>query len=193
MGILDTVSDVGICSNALQALGSQSINDFNQNSEGARLSSNIYAQARNELLRDHPWNSCTKRVELAPDAEKPAFGYQYQFSVPGDALRILGVNDNLGWQADYVIEGSKILTNCQTAFLRYIWRNDVPSTWGPGLVQLMTMKMTWLLTYAITRDASLTQLNNQLYMRQLQIEKSVDGSEEPPAYMTGHPLIGSRY
>lgn len=193
MGVLDTVSDVSICSNALTSLGSSSINSFDENKEGARLVSNRYAQSRNELLRAHPWNCATKRVELAPDADSPPFGNQYQFTVPGDNLRILGVKDNCGWPVAYTIESGKIFCNYAQIFIHYIWRNDVPSTWSPGLVTLMTMKMAAEITYSITRDASLTQLNNQLYLRQLQVEKSIDGSEEPPAEMQGNPLIGARY
>lgn len=47
-------SSITICSNALLALGARSINSFDENTDHARLCSNIYPTVRNDLLRKHP-------------------------------------------------------------------------------------------------------------------------------------------
>ena len=46
-------SSISICSNALLALGAHPINSFDENTEHARLCSNIYPTVRNDLLRKH--------------------------------------------------------------------------------------------------------------------------------------------
>ena len=49
---------------------------------------------RDDLLRSHTWNFATKRAKLAPSATPPASGFDNQFRVPSDFLRIVDVSDN---------------------------------------------------------------------------------------------------
>ncbi|EBA0378294.1 hypothetical protein FIX59_23640, partial [Salmonella enterica] len=64
-------SSVSICSNALLALGAHPINDFDEDTDHARLCANLYPTVRNKLLRSHPWNCAIKRVVLSPVSAAP--------------------------------------------------------------------------------------------------------------------------
>ncbi len=78
-----------------------------------------YDQARDLALKSHPWNEAKKRVIIAQDADKPVFGYDRQYTMPTDSIRILSVNDSIGAdrrnKADGVnaweVENQKILSN----------------------------------------------------------------------------------
>src|SRR5689334_28039 len=123
---------VSICSNACLMLGADSINDFNEETNRAKIASNLYPQVRDAVLRSHPWNCAVARVALAPDTTAPAFDYASQFSIPDDWLRTLQVG-LYGQEDDHRHEGRKILADVSVLYLRYIFRNDVEGSWDTML------------------------------------------------------------
>ncbi len=86
-----------------------------------------YDQARDLALKSHPWNEAKTRVIIAQDDDGPLFGYDRQYTLPTDSLRILSVNDSIGAdqrnRADSVrpweMENQKILSDA----------GEVPQTW----------------------------------------------------------------
>lgn len=185
-------SSVSICSNALLALGAHPINALDESTEHARLCSNIYPSVRNDLLRKHPWNCATKRVVLSPSNVKPAFGYTYQFSLPGDFIRVLSVGERHEDIA-YLIEGKRLMANTPVIRLRYIFRNEDEETWDAALVNVAEVTMQAKLAYAVTGSASLRDSLAQEAAYLLRQAKSIDGQEEPPEELGGYPTYESRF
>lgn len=183
---------ISICSNALLALGAHPINSFDENNEHARLCSNIYPTVRNDLLRKHPWNCAVKRVVLSPSSTAPAFGFSFQFPLPGDLLRILSVGE--AWDdIPYRIEGKKLLANQSVIRLCYIFRNEDESTWDAALVNLAEATMAAKLAYAVTASASLRDSLTQEAAYLLRQAKAIDGQEDPPEELGGYPTYESRF
>lgn len=188
-----TVSSVSICSNALLALGAHPINDFNENTEHARLCANKYATLRDDLLRRHPWNCAIKRVVLAPETDAPAYGWGYQFAMPGDALRVLSVGYENQPPLDYTVEGRAILANTTVLPLRYIWRNEDVSSWDSSMVRLLEMIVQAELAYAVTGSASLqANLKNEAEFL-FKAAKAQDSQETPAQELGGYPTFESRF
>ena len=185
-------TSVSIASNALLMLGAQPINDFNDDADRARLASNLYAPARDLLLRSHPWNCAVKRVILSPDAEAPAFGYSHQFTLPGDWLRTLSVGEH-GEEIDYRTEGRKILANTSELKLRYIFRNDQESTWDTLLIDAMTRTMSATMAYAITQSTSKEELEFKKLDMALKQARAVDGQDDPPETLGDFRLLAARH
>lgn len=185
-------TSVSICSNALLMLGAQTINDLSENNERARLANNLYPSARDGILRIHPWNSCIKRVTLAPDVAPPEFDYSYQFTLPSDWLRTLSVGEH-GYEEDYRTEGRKILANTNVLRLRYIFANYNEGSWDAGLVDLMTLKMAALMAYAITSSASKEQIQIEKFEMEKRRICAVDGQDDPPETLGDFPLLRARY
>lgn len=52
----------------------------------------IYDEVLADLLRSHPWNFATKRVELSQNATAPVFEYEYAYDLPDDFLRLISVH-----------------------------------------------------------------------------------------------------
>lgn len=185
-------TSVSIASNALLMLGAQPINDFGEDSDRARLASNLYPSVRDDMLRSHPWNCAIKRVVLSPATEAPAFGYAYKFPLPSDWLRILSVGD-YGAEIDYRIEGHMLLANESVLMLRYIFRNEVESTWDAALIHCMTLAMAARMAYAITQSASLEQTRLQELEMVLKRARAIDGQDDPPETFGDNRLLDSRY
>lgn len=185
-------SSISICSNALLALGAHPINSFDENTPHALLCSNIYPTVRNDLLRKHPWNCAVKRVVLSPNSAVPAFGFGYQFPLPGDLIRILSVGEE--WEdTHYRIEGNKLMANQNVIRLRYIFRNEDESTWDAALVNLAEAMIAAKLAYAVTASASLRDSLTQEAAYLLRQAKAIDGQEDPPEELGGYPTYESRF
>lgn len=183
---------VSICSNALLLLGAQTINALNENTDRARLASNLYDSARDDLLRSHPWNCAIKRVILSPDTDAPAFDYSAQFTLPGDWLRTLSVGPE-GYEVDYKTEGRAILLNGTSAALRYIFRNVDESTWDAMLVTAMELKMAAAMACGITKSATKEQTANELFNQHMKLARSVDAQDDPAQTLGDERLLNSRF
>lgn len=183
---------VSICSNALLMLGAQTINDLEENTDRARLAANLYPSVRDSMLRSHPWNCCIKRELLAPLVDKPAFGWQFQFSLPGDYLRVINVTTG-GYPIHYGIEGQKILADAASIELLFVFRNETEATWDSALVEIMTLAMAAKMAYAITSSTSEKQARENELEFALRKARAVDGQEEPPQTFGDFPLLGARH
>lgn len=185
-------SSVSICSNALLALGAHPINSFDEDTDHARLCSNLYPTVRNNLLRAHPWNCVIKRAVLSPVSATPVFGFRFQFALPGDLIRVLSVGEPHD-DIPYRIEGNRLLANIDTVRLRYTFRNEDESTWDASLVNVAEMLMQAKLAYAVTGSAALRDSLAQEASFVLKQAKAIDGQEEPAEILDGYPTYESRF
>jgi hypothetical protein len=185
---------VSICSNALLMLGSQTINDFEdqQNLDRAKLCANLYPTVRDDMLRSHPWNCCIRRAVLAPDAVAPLFGYSHAFELPADFSRVLEVGSR-GCQIDYLVEGRTIQANTTVLELRYVFRNEVENTWDAHLVKLVTLAMAAAMAYPVTQSAAMQQTMEQKLETSLRRARAVDGQEDPPQTLGDERLLAARF
>lgn len=189
-----TATAVSICSNALLMLGSQTINDFadQMNLDRAKMCANLYPTVRDSMLRSHPWNCAIKRVVLAPDAQAPSFGYAQSFELPSDCLRVLEVGTS-GCQIDYLVEGRTIQADTTVLELRYIFRNEVESTWDANLIAVVTQAMQAKLAYPVTQSTAKQAGEEQVLEMMLKRARATDGQEDPPQTLGDERLLSARF
>ena len=72
-------SETEIANAALDKLGEPPLTSFDDESRGARLAKRTYADLRDALLREYPWNFAMHRAELAADEDGPEWGYTYRY------------------------------------------------------------------------------------------------------------------
>lgn len=191
-------TSISICSAALLQLGKAPISSFNDPTDAARLCANLYPQERDTLLRENDWNFAKKRVILAPTVDKPAFGYQAQFALPGDFLRLISVGD---WQVgmpfcgQFKVEGRNILASGSALPLVYVFRNDNEATWDSKVVELMTARMLWKLAYPVTQSTSLRDTLRDEYTAMARAARAIDAQENPSQELgeDQFPLVQDRY
>ena len=171
-------TDVSICSAALLKLGDKPIATLQENDRRAQLCANIYPLAKLDVLRSHPWNCAVKRVLLAPLAAPPAFSWRFQFTLPGELLRLMQVGYD-GCQLDYQLEGGRILANTNSLPILYV-ADITEGLFDAKLVHVMTLRMEKDLAYPITKSTSLAEAKDAEYERALKRAKSIDGQETPP-------------
>lgn len=184
-------SKVQVCSNALLLLGQNTIASFSENSDRAVIASNLWDNSRQAVIRSHPWNCCISRVALAPDSATPAFDWTYQFTLPGDCLRVLSVGQD-GETPEYKLEGRKLLIDDNPAYLRYLADNEDVASWDSQLVEVMTRYMAFSMAYALTKSTSLRDSMYQEFTRLLKQAKAIDGQEDTPDEVGDYPFLAAR-
>lgn len=133
-------SVIQVANRALTKLGAARITSLSDDNKQARAVSSCFDDLRDAELRAHRWQFSMKRVELAALVSTPAFGYQYQYQVPADFLKLDMVDDRFpdpqldGYVneefLDYVLEGNLILTDIGAPLkLRYVGQVTDPNAW----------------------------------------------------------------
>lgn len=185
-------SAVSICSNALLMNGAQTISSFTDNTDRARQCSNLYPTVRDYVLSSHPWNCCSKRIQLNPDTDTPAFDWSFQFTLPDDFLRLISVGE-AGYEDDFRIESGKVLMDNAVLNLRYVWKNYNEASYSGLLVMAITLSMRAVLAYPVSQNASLEQLITQTIQPILKQSRAIDSTEQPPETLGDFRLQTSRF
>ena len=167
-------SVVSICNSALNQLGAASITALTDNSKNARLCNERYETVRDAVFRSHPWNCLIKRQQLAQDTATPAYGFSYQFSLPSDALRLLGID---AYNSDHKVEGRKILCNEKSIKISYISQVTDPNEMDVLLRETISAGIAADIAYAITANLQVSKLMQEKYQYKLSEARHTDASE----------------
>ncbi len=185
-------SAVAVCSNALLLLGDDPIASFDENSERARLCSNLWPMVRNDFLRRHTWACTRKRVILAPEATTPDFDWAYQFLLPGDWVRTIQIGE-IGSRDPYQMEGRRILADTSTLYFVYVWANTDTEQWDSAMVDAACAEMCARLAYPITQSASLAELKRTEANHAMRVAKAIAGQDNEPEDWADSPFVQARY
>lgn len=185
-------SAVDICSQSLLLLGAEPINALTDNTPRAKLANRHFVRVYESVMRAHLWDSCIKRVTLSPLSSAPVFGYTYQFQIPSDCLRVLGVDVN-DRPIEHHIEGQAILANESVLYVRYLFANDVVESWDASLVDVVVYALALEMCYTLTRNASLTQYFQTEYDRRLKRARWSDGQQGVVRQIAGGEIANARF
>jgi len=167
-------SVVQICNSALNQLGASSITALTDDSKNARLCNERYTTIRDAVFRAHPWNCLIKRVQLAQDSDTPAWGFDYQYTLPADCLRILGIKD---YNSDYKVEGRKLLISESEVYLIYLAQITDVNQLDVLLRETISAHLAQDISYAITANLQVSKLMAEKYQAKLSEARHTDASE----------------
>mgnify|MGYP003141291665 CR=1 FL=1 len=174
-------TEVSICANALRRLGDDPIVSLTDDTERARLCNAFYSEARDDVLRSHPWNFAITRQQLSQLSATPLYQYSYQYALPTDpfCLRVLEME-----YSDYVFKiehlagtGRVLLTDEGTAKIIYIARITDTAQFDSLFIDTLTAKLSVDLAYPVTGSVQLQQSMQKLFESKLREARSVDGQE----------------
>lgn len=148
---------------SLARIGAKRINDYADSSDTkleavyCRL---FYEQTAKSLMRAHWWRFAKARVQLSQETTAPDFQWTYAYTLPNDFLRSVLVYDGSRLttgetEYDYELEGSQLLTDESTVYLKYIrWVSDEPS-WDPLFTECMALHLARKLVIPLSQDLKL--------------------------------------
>ncbi len=183
-------SDVEICNIALGILQEQRITSLTESSEQARYCNVHYDDARDFVLRLHPWNFATRRASLSRNAAQPAFGYDYSYALPTDpyCLRVISVNDPL-YPPMWKIEGRDLLIDVDAVDLVYIGRVIDVNQYDAGFVQALAHYLAWKLAKPLTGSKTEADQKARDFNSVLALARSVDGLEDVQDPLPTSPFV----
>jgi len=176
---------VSICNLGLTILGADRITAMEENSENARRLTAIYDYCVDDVLRAHPWNFAIQRQALAQLTTTPAFGYDYEYQLPGNCLRVIEVSDGTNLIEDYKIEGRKLLTDETTVKIKFIVNVTDPNQYTSQFIMVLSARLAAELAYAISNNKANAELVMEIYKERLQNAKEVDAQESDSVNVLG--------
>lgn len=116
----------GVINAALHHIGeSESLAPLTDESTWVARVRSRYDEKVRLLFEKHPWNFCAAVVQLTATDPEPE-GWTYGFNKPAKCWRIIRVADSADnmdpryASLPYEDRGGRVLTNCETTFLKYI-------------------------------------------------------------------------
>lgn len=179
---MPSVSDVGICNQAIGWVGGNLITSLDQDQAEARLAKANYALLRNALLEAAEWTFAMRRFVPPRLAAAPEWGYPYKFQLPSDVLRVCYVGQSgrpeegdpvLNW----LREGQWILTEQEQVFVRAVVEIVDPVQFSPLFVQALAARLAMDLAIPIASSRSLQNDMANLFSAKMSEAVSSDAKQ----------------
>lgn len=196
-------SVIQVANRALTKLGAARIISLEDDNKQARAIANCFEDLRDDELRAHRWQFAMKRTELAALADAPAFGYQYQYGLPPDYLRMDMVDDRFPAAVmdnyidaeyfDWTIEGNLVLTDIGAPLkLRYIARVEEPNSWDSNFREALASRIAMEICEDLTQSDTKKQAAANDYKRAIQQAVRIGAIEKPSVMPPDNQWIISR-
>ncbi|MGB0972212.1 MAG: hypothetical protein ACPGVG_14825 [Mycobacterium sp.] len=184
-------SDIDIINAGLRKLGEQPIVTRTDQSPQARLAHGTYDEIRDALLRGTPWNFATKRESLSADSAAPSWGYERQFTLPSDCLRLVDVNN--ASDAEWRLESGKVLTDLgaplQIVYVARVSENEMDVAFREALAAKCALE--W--AEALSQTSTVAQQMGSVFGLAIQHAKTADGQEDRQRKIEQNSFVTSRF
>ncbi len=150
----------------------------------------VYFNARDSLMRAHPWNFLSLRVQLTDSGTDPVFGWDKGYPLPSDLLRVISVHattDNQD-QPPYRLEKQSLtgtltnvlLINSSTCWIRYVYKETDPAKWITDFQDALAWTVAAELALVLPVSNTKYEILEAKASRMLTYAKSIDGMEDYP-------------
>jgi hypothetical protein len=173
-------SDTDVVNVAMRLIGQNPIVSLSDGSANANTADDIYTEVRDDLLRSHPWNFATKRVQLARSSTDPAFEFDYAYVLPSDWLRTISVHDNdaghgtVLYRTEQVASQNVIVSSSDAIYLRYVAVVEDPNFMSADFRRTLSLSLARDLAIPIASSASMRDQYSTEAARALARARSAD-------------------
>lgn len=154
-------TSVSIANRALQLLGAERIEAFDEDHPNARDVNVAYDPARKRLLRRYDWNFAIARKSVAADSVDTIYGDLKRFKKPNDFLRLLRRDSSIDGESDrhdWQIEGLYIVTSEAAPLeFRYIKDETTPAVFDPCFSELLACLLARAICRSVTGSATINK------------------------------------
>ena len=184
-------SKLGIWNIALIELGEDPLTNITTANTKQILCAARYDDARQAVIRDHPWNSTKKYASLPASLTPPAFTWENAFALPPDFLRMNRIEDDL--DADWEVVGNQLYTD-QTAPLNIVYHWDLQDVtqFDALMVRCIGYDLALEIGPSLVRDDARMQRIALKLKDKAETAKLVDSQEDSPREWDDDILLRSR-
>ena len=174
-------SNVAIANAALRKLGQSPITSFSENSKAARLANERFAELRDSLLEDHPWNFAMKRASISASSTDPVWEYASAYPVPADYIRMYEVNSEDEGSGKWKVENGSVVTDLSAPLeIRYVYRVEDANRMTAGFREALASALASDWAEDITGDNDVVVVKEEKSRRAIAKARSNDGQEGFP-------------
>lgn len=201
-------SQTEICNRALTKLGAQRILTITDNVKAARELNSMWDTVRDAELRRNVWNFAVTRTTLAALADAPPFGFEFQYQLPADFIRLIQVGEthyvpnlvdyrtlpDAPYQVENSDDGARVLLTDYDAPLkiRYVKRVEDTQQWDALFVEAFACRLAFECCEAITQSTSKKESAWQEYRQAMRDARLVDAIDNPPQGLFDDSWLMSR-
>lgn len=185
------LSKVEICRRALLAIGNEGIISLDEEKKASEACDLLYEGILASMLEEHPWEFSMKRANLGnPLAEKPVFGYDYQYILPSDCKRVEETSPNI----KHIIEDGKLLTDARPPlFIRYASASTDPKKFSALFVDAFVFRLAAELVEVIRGSDATTQRLLAQYNNAIRKAKAYSSMKGERVYSYPSAIVSAKY
>ncbi len=194
---------VEIVNRALTKIGEQRILSLSDDVEAARSADSLWDIVRDAELRIRRWKFSITRASLAALVSTPDWGFDYQYQLPSDCLRVVQVGEyypgvsltdyRSADETEWRVEGRKILTNEAAPLkIRYIARIEDTGEWDAAFVEAFACRLAAELAERLTQSNTRRQLAWDEYKLAVGMAVRADAIEAAPEPLPDSEWVLSR-
>lgn len=164
-------SETEVANLALGHVGAPAIMDIDdRDNKSAREVTRVFDESARAVGAMANWNCLRTRAVAAQLSTGPIFGWQFQYQLPSDYLKLVSINDlDADVFDDYWdVEQLRLLTDADAANIRYVAHIKDVRKWSPGYTDCVALYMAQRFSTAIRQDRTKTaELKQEFYDRVL--------------------------
>lgn len=169
------------------------ITDPSDNRTLARNIRAVWNVQRQAAIREGSWNFATRREQLGESVTAPEHGYDHQFPLPANCLRLIEVHDLIAY-SDYQLESGLILTNVSGPLnIRYLADITEPASWDALFAEAFALRIAWAIGTRIAGSGFDKAKVWQNYQGCLSAARRIDAMENPPIDREESDWISARH
>lgn len=197
-------SVVAVANRALLKLGASSITSLDDANKQSRAIKLCFDDALASELAQNRWAFAIKRASLPALVEAPAFGFDLQYELPADFLRLdlieslppsVGIDGPINSETvDFAIEGRRILTNAPAPLnIRYGALITDPNLWDSLFREVLVCRLAAEICEDITQSSGKRELLAwKEYQRALAQARKVSAVQRPPMPLADNSWLFAR-
>jgi hypothetical protein len=167
---------VTIANRALLRIGYEAIASLDDGSTASNYCTQLLPQAIDTVMSVYPWRDCLNRAQLAPLAQAPSFGFDYQFVLPEDFARLKSVTalDDDGEECEWSLEGDKVLSDATSVSILYASLPSSPDSLSPATRDLFVRQLAYLVSIPLIKNDTISNRLLQEYQQALSLAINQD-------------------
>lgn len=188
------MADVDLVNDALLQIGVASITAgelATPTLQASKVANQVYAQARDAVLRMHTWGFATYRATLSL-VGAVSQGVGNRFTLPASPY-CLRVQDMFDTTAEWRVEGRELITPDATAKIRFIARETDTTKYDAIFSEVLVYYLASQMAFSLTRDAALVKLKWEQFQTALNGARIADIEEDAPRQQASYDMISKAY
>lgn len=188
MAISDNI--INICSRALVGIGADGISSLEDGTAEAKVASELYETAKQDLLAIYPWSFATCNTYIGRLNADDLALHKYLYEKPNDWLRTITVKDG-DFAAEYTYRTGKINTDAEKPILTYI--ADVKEADMPAyFITVLVARLQRDFIIPITGKHDEYKTFDNIYQMALIAAKTTDSQSKQPEFIDTSFFIRGR-